>query len=122
MPIDERLLAESVAPKDETATIGVPDRDGKHSVEVREAFGPFVLVEMDDRFGVAIGAKLVAGAFEPATEVEVVIDFAVEDEPNGAVFVRHRLASGDEVDDREAAKAKRDSGHRFVRRPVAKFA
>ena len=58
--IDERLFAQAVAAEHEAAAIGVPDGDGEHAVQVREAVRPFVLVEMDDRLGVAVGAELVA--------------------------------------------------------------
>jgi hypothetical protein len=41
----------------------------------------------------------VAARFEVALQVAVVIDFAVEDDANGAIFVRDGLASALEVND-----------------------
>ena len=80
--IDQRLFAQPIAAEDQPAAVGVPDGDGEHAVQMREALRPFVLVEVDDGLGVAVGAELVARAFQPLPQVPVVVDFAVEDDPD----------------------------------------
>ena len=57
------------------------------------------------RFGVAVGAEAVAGAFEPAAQLAEVVDLAVEDDPDRAVFVGHRLMPAGQVDDRQPPMA-----------------
>jgi hypothetical protein len=43
---------------------------------------------------------------ELAPDVRVVVDFAVEDDPDRAVFVRERLLAGAQIDDAEPAVGK----------------
>ena len=47
---------------------------------------------MNDDFGVCLGVKPMAQRFKMQTLFLEIIYFAVEDEPDGPVFVRHRLA------------------------------
>src|SRR5688572_9880579 len=64
---------------------------------------------MDDRLRVAVGLEDVAGAFEVAAQLPVVVDLAVEDDPDRAVLVRDRLLAAFEIDDAEAPHAERDA-------------
>ncbi len=48
--------------------------------------------------------------FEQRAQIAVVVDLAVEDDPAGAVFVRHRLMAAGAIDDREPAMAERRRG------------
>src|SRR5215510_13042207 len=43
---------------------------------------------------------------ELCTQLEIVVDLAVEDEPNALIFVRHGLVAGLQIDDRQPAKTK----------------
>src|SRR5580700_3475592 len=60
---------------------------------------------MDDRLGVAGCRKRVAAPREIAPELAEVVDLAVEDHPNRAVFISYRLIAGLEVDDAQATHA-----------------
>ena len=51
------------------------------------------------------GAELVAARDQVLPEFLVVVDLAVEDHPDGPVFVRDGLVAGAEIDDAEAAHA-----------------
>ena len=42
-------------------------------------------------------------ALQIAADVGVVVDLAIEDDPDGTVFVRRRLLTGAQIDDAEAA-------------------
>jgi hypothetical protein len=45
-------------------------------------------------------------------QILIVVNLAVEHDPNGPVFVRKRLVSASQIDDRESAKSKSNlSGH-----------
>jgi len=71
-------------------------------VNARDAF---LFVEMHQDLGVALGAKTMARANQGRAQFAIVVDLAVEDHPNGPVFVRDGLAAGGEIDDAEAAHA-----------------
>ena len=66
---------------------------------LREEVGPLVFVEMDEHFGVALRAKTMAGSFQPGSQLTEVVDFAVEDNPHGVVFVAQGLPATGPVDD-----------------------
>src|SRR5262245_29276739 len=59
-------------------------------------------VEMQNRFGVATAPIAVTGRGQLGPQLGVVVDFAVVDNPDGAVFVAHRLKTALDVDDRQA--------------------
>ena len=48
-----------------------------------------------------------AGASSSGPDVGVVVDLAVEDDPDRAVFVRQRLMAGRQIDDAQPAVAER---------------
>ena len=104
----ERLDPVAVAREDEAAARRVPDRDGEHPAQPLGEAGAVLLVEMDERLGVGVGAEGVAGARELVAQLGVVVDLAVLDDDDGAVLVRDRLVAAGEVDDREAPRAERD--------------
>lgn len=106
----ERLFAESIAGQDKLLLSAVPDGDGEHAIEMGEAIGTEIFVEVDDGLGIAFGAKLVAGAFESSAEFAVIVDFAIEDDLDGSIFIGEGLVSGFEIDNRESAEAKGDTG------------
>ena len=56
----ERLDAEPVAGQQQLAAARVPHREGEHAAQALDGAGAEVLVEVDDRFGVARGAERVA--------------------------------------------------------------
>ena len=64
---------------------------------------------MDDRFRVAGGLEDVAAPLQVAPQLLVVVDLAVEDDPDGAVLVRDRLEAVAQIDDAEAAHADGDA-------------
>ena len=53
--------------------------------------------------------KRVPAPLEIAPQLLVVVDLAVEDDPDRAVLVRDRLVAAVEIDDAEAAHAERDA-------------
>src|ERR1700720_2113933 len=63
---------------------------------------------MDDDFGVGLGFEDVALGEKKFTEFLIVVDFPVENDPDGAVFVRDGLVAGVEVNDGQAAEAEAD--------------
>ena len=112
LQVDERLDAEAVARREEALAPRVPQGEGPHAVEALHAvFAPlFVGVQHD--LGVAARGEDVAARAQLGGEFEVVVDLAVEDQPQRAVLIAHGLMpGGTEVVDGEAAKAQ---GHASV--------
>jgi hypothetical protein len=97
MPV-ERLDAEAVARREQAPPARVPEGEAEHPVEPPEARLSQVLVEMEDDLGVAPRPEDVA-ARQLVAEVVVVVDLAVEDEPERPVLVRHGLPAGVRIDD-----------------------
>ena len=58
---------------------------------------------MNDGFSVAVGVETVAAFFEVFTQLAVVVDFAVVNNPRGTVGVMNRLLPALEIDDRETS-------------------
>ncbi len=65
---------------------------------------------MNDRFSVAVGAVLMTVRFKLRAQFAVVIDFAVENDVNRPVFIRHRLLPVVQINDGQAAMAERHAG------------
>src|SRR4051794_37399262 len=80
---------------------------------MRKARGAFLLVEMNDGFGVAVRAKLVTRGFEPGAKLLIVVRLAVKYDPDAAVLVAHRLRAGGKIDDGEATVPQGDTRDRF---------
>ena len=108
--VKQRLLAEPIARQQHAASVQVADRERKHAVEPLDARVAVFLVGVDDRFGVGVRPEPVSARLEIAPQLEVVVDFAVEHDPDRPVFVGHRLLAAGAVDDGQAAVAKREPG------------
>jgi len=106
----EGFLAYAVAGEEELLFGLVPEGEGEHAAEVGGAVGAVLFVEVEDDFGVGLGAEAVAGGLEVAAEGFEVVALAVVDEVEGAVFVGHGLVAGGEVDDGEAAMGQAAGG------------
>src|SRR6266478_1001133 len=61
--------------------------------------GAVLIVSVNDCFGVAVGIKGVAQLLKLVAELAIVVDFAVENNPGGAVLVMNWLRATGEVDD-----------------------
>jgi hypothetical protein len=58
---------------------------------------------MQNSFGVAMGPELVAARQEIRTEIAVIINFAVERDPDGLVLIGDGLVTARQIDDAQAA-------------------
>src|ERR1044071_5898813 len=64
---------------------------------------------MDDGFGIAAGAILMAARSQVTAQFVVVVNLAVVNDPDAAVFVADGLVPGFDVDDAEAAHRQADT-------------
>jgi hypothetical protein len=99
------LDAEAIPGCEDAAALQVVDREGEHAPQPVDDVRSPLLVPVEDDLPVAPGAEPVPRALELGTDVEVVVDLAVEHEGEGSFLVEERLVSALEVDDREAPEA-----------------
>ena len=67
----------------------IPDRQREHAVEALGEFFAPLLPSVDQHFGIGmVRAEAVSLGLEFATQFAMVIDFAVEDDPDRPVLVR----------------------------------
>src|SRR5271156_5581069 len=63
-----------------------------------------LLVAMDDDFRIALGAEDMPKSFKFALELREIIDFAVENHPNGFFAIGHRLMPERQINDGKPAE------------------
>src|SRR5205823_1208324 len=87
----------------------VPEREREHAAEaIDRALAP-LLVRVNDHLGVGVRAESMAGLLQGGSDLREVIDLAVEDHPDGSIFIGERLIAGGQVDDAEASMAQADA-------------
>ncbi len=110
--VENRLLADAIAGEQKLALARIPKRDGKHAAQAAETILAVFFVEMNDGFGVGMRGEFMPAGFEILAQLGVIVNFAVEHDPELAVFVRERLMAAFEIDDAEAAETEAETAHR----------
>src|SRR5213594_2257567 len=105
--VEERLDPEAVPGEDEPPGRAVPDRECEHAVQPRDAVGPVVLVDVDDRLAVARGLEAMTARLELRAERAIIVDLAVAHDPHRAGLVHQRLRAAGHVDDGQPAVSER---------------
>ena len=105
--VEERLLAQTVARREQLLTTAVVDGEGEHALETVDAGRAELLVGVENDFGVARGPEPMASGLEQRPQRAVVVDLAVEDDPAGLVLVGHRLMPAGAIDDRQPPMTER---------------
>src|SRR3990172_4145552 len=105
----ERLDPETIAGEEQLSRRGVPDRERKHPVEVADTVGTELLVGVDHDLGVGAGLEPMSQLRKEVTKALVVVDLAVEDDPDRAVFVSDGLMAALDVYDGEPPRGETDS-------------
>src|SRR6476620_3037822 len=106
--IVQRLNAQPVTRDEQSFSRSVPDGKGEHSTQVLDTLRPILLIQVDDAFGVAVGTIAMTAHFKILAQVLMVVDFAVEDDPDAAKFITERLVASLNIDDAEAAHSETD--------------
>src|SRR5439155_7045897 len=103
--IKERLNSAAVSRSQKPAIAGIPYNKGEFSIEPMDKIHTMLLVEMNDDFGVRMGAETMALIDQFFSQLFVVVNFTIESDADGAVLVVERLVSLLEVDDAQANMA-----------------
>ncbi len=109
----QRLDAQPVARDEERFRVAIPDGKGEHAAQMLHTVGAVLLEEVNDGLGIAVRAVVVAALDELFAQGKMVINFAVEHDPERAVFVRNRLMSTRNVDNAEPPHADSDPAVRI---------
>ena len=104
----QRLDTEAVSGEDQTLPAIVPDGERKHTAQVFHTTPSVLLVQMDDCLRIAMGPEIVPPRLQAAAQLSIVVDFAVEHDADGVVFVADRLLAGVQVDNAETAHGQPD--------------
>src|SRR5580698_9569953 len=108
--IVERLNPQPVPCTEQLLPSGIPDGECKHAPQQRQAVRAVFFVGVED--GLGVGMRLIAmpGLFERRPESGMVVDLAIESDPEGAGFaglgvIIHGLVAALKVDDAQAPLA-----------------
>src|SRR5439155_7953981 len=101
--VEERLDPEAVPGEDEPPGRAVPDGEREHAVQPRDAVGPVVLVDVDDRLAVASGLEAMAACLELRSTLAIVEYITVAHYQRLDGLVHQRLRAAGYVDDGEPA-------------------
>ncbi len=63
------------------------------------AIAAIFLIQVDDGFSVAAGAVVMSLGLQRGAQLRMVVDFAIENDPDVMIFVGQRLVSALDVDD-----------------------
>ena len=82
----------------------VPDGESKHAAQLLHHFSAPLLIAVDDDFSIGMGTEGVSGGNQLSAQFLEVINFAVEGDPYGLIFIAHGLMSGGrKIDDGQPA-------------------
>ena len=104
------LHAQAVARHEQALAVAVPQRKGEHAAQALDAVLAPGFPCVHDALGVALGVEHMAQGLQFRNQVLVVVDLAVEDDDDRAVFVEQRLLAGGHVDDRQPAVTEAHAG------------
>jgi hypothetical protein len=113
----QRLDPEPVTGQEQPARLVLANAEGEHALEFLDAALPPRMEGLQNDLGVAAGKEPVALGAQPATQLVVVVDAAVEHDGQAEFLVPHGLGAAlGQVHDRQPTVAKRHRalGHETV--------
>src|SRR5205807_9702390 len=107
--VKQRLDAEMIAAQHDAAVAHVVKAEGEHAVQTLHEVETPRLVGVHQHFGVTARPEGVPVGLELGGELPVVVDLAVERDPDATVLVGERLLSGRHIDDAETGVSEPDA-------------
>src|SRR2546426_3304532 len=101
----QRLLSEAVSGQQQTFSAFIPKCKREHPTQPLHAFGPILLVQVNDHLRVSAGVEAVATTFQCRAQLWEVVDLPIEDDPDGSVLVVDGLMSSGQIDDTQSTHA-----------------
>jgi hypothetical protein len=90
-----------IAGGQQTLAARIPQDECEHAAQVLQQTVAISVVQPDDDFAVAVGYEAVAGRLQLLADCDIVVDFAVADEPDSPFGVAQRLTAACQIDDRK---------------------
>ena len=99
------LDAQPVARDEERFRVAIPDGKGEHAAQMLHTVRAVLFVKVNDGLGIAVRAVAVAARDELLAQGEMVVNLAIEHDPERAIFIRNRLMSARNIDNAEPSHA-----------------
>jgi len=115
--VEQRFLPETISREKGRSRPLVVDRQGEHSLELLHGRRSVFLPRVDDGFRVGTGPEPVPLRLELGAKTVMVVDLAVEGDPDPPILVAQWLVAAGAVDDCETPEAE-NGRFRFVK-PIA---
>ena len=97
--------AEPVASHQQPPPPLVPKGKGKDAPQSAEALDAEIFIEVNDRFCIRFGSEAVPAADQFFAQTTIVVDFSIQGNPDGLIFIRDRLMPSGEIDNAQPAIA-----------------
>src|SRR6185437_9821155 len=115
----QRLDTKAITNQPCRTTFLIPQRHREHSSQSTKGLESFVLIQMDQDFGIAATLESMSSAHKLLTQFSIVIDLSVHDGPNRTPLIADWLLSPDRINHPKSPNAKHNSrltiGSLFVR-------
>src|SRR5580698_10352044 len=92
-----------IAGQQQPAAVGVPQCEGKNTVEARDAVVAPLLVAVNNYLRIGFGHELVALLFQFLAQLDKVINFSVEHNLQTPIFIPDGLRAPRKIDDAQPA-------------------
>src|SRR5215212_9566939 len=112
--VEERVDAEVIASEEQGLLLAVVNNKSKLPVDLVQEVDAFVFIQVQQDFDVAVSAEDVSFLLKRVSELAIVVDLAVAEKDERAVFAVDRLVAAGEIDNAQASEA----GPRCVRLDV----
>jgi hypothetical protein len=90
----ERLHTGAIAREHESFAISVPNSDGEIAFDLINEIQPTFFVKMKNCFGICLRRILMATLLQAGAQFGVVVNLAIENQPDAIGAATHRLISG----------------------------
>src|ERR1700722_4198761 len=97
--IVQRLFPQAITHQEKPASSLIVERESKHPPQLLHALRPILFVKMNDDFGIGMRGEEMTACLEFGSQIQKVINLAVENNPDALVFVEYRLVPACQVDD-----------------------
>lgn len=108
--IEKRLYSDGIAREKKGIATQIQNREREYAVELCDAGRAVLFIQVKDNLRIGAGMEAMTGGLETGAKIFEIVNFAVENEPEGAVLIGHRLATRvGYINDCQAVVAERDA-------------
>ena len=100
--VEQRADAQPIACQEQAPVARVPDSERILPVQKLQTVRAVGLIEVKDYFRIRIGGEAVPDGLQGRPQLDIVEDLAIEDDPQGAVFIRDGLVAPFQIDDAQS--------------------